>query len=76
VDEGSGHLVRIAVHPSFNHKGIGTRLMAEAVRFFQKAQVSPIMLNTLEDNYQAHRLYEWFNFVRLEQIGFVLRKAL
>ncbi len=76
VDEGSGHLVRIAVHPSFNHKGIGTRLMAEAIRFFQKAQVSPIMLNTLEDNYQAHRLYEWFNFVRLEQIGFVLRKAL
>jgi [ribosomal protein S18]-alanine N-acetyltransferase len=76
VDEESGYLVRIAVHPSVNHKGIGTRLMAEAVRFFQEVQVTRIMLNTQEDNYHAHSLYEWFDFIRLEQIGFVLRKVL
>jgi ribosomal protein S18 acetylase RimI-like enzyme len=76
VDEDSGHLVRIAVHPLAHHKGVGIRLMAEATRFFQKAQVTRIMLNTEEDNYHAHRLYEWFNFIKLEQIGFVLRKAL
>ncbi|HEY4036092.1 MAG TPA: GNAT family N-acetyltransferase [Ktedonobacteraceae bacterium] len=76
VDEESGYLVRIAVHPSVNHQGIGTRLMAEAIRFFQEVQVTRIMLNTQEDNNHAHRLYEWFDFIRLEQMGFVLRKAL
>jgi [ribosomal protein S18]-alanine N-acetyltransferase len=76
VDDEYGYLVRIGVHPSATHKGIGIRLMAEAIRFFQEAQVTRIMLNTQEDNYHAHSLYEWFDFVRLEQIGFVLRKVL
>jgi len=76
VDDESGYLVRIGVHPSVNRQGIGTRLMAEAIRFFQQQQVTRIMLNTQEDNYHAHRLYEWFDFIRLEQMGFVLRKTL
>jgi [ribosomal protein S18]-alanine N-acetyltransferase len=75
VDEESGYLIRIAVHPSVNRQGIGTRLMAKAVRFFQREQVTRILLNTQEDNYHAHRLYEWFDFVRIEQMGFVLRKT-
>ncbi|HTI14856.1 MAG TPA: GNAT family N-acetyltransferase [Dictyobacter sp.] len=76
LEDHYGYLVRIAVHPSVNHQGIGARLMAEAVRFFQQANVSRIMLNTQEDNYHAHRLYEWFGFIRLQQEGFVLRKTL
>ena len=76
VDDESGYLIRIAVHPSVNRQGIGIRLMAEAIRFFKEAQVTRIMLNTQEDNYHAHRLYEWFNFVRIDQMGFVLRKTL
>lgn len=75
-DDEAGYLVRIAVHPSVSGQGIGARLMAEAIRFFQRARVSRIMLNTQEDNYHAHRLYEWFGFERLQQTGFVLRKAL
>ena len=71
-----GYLVRIAVHPSVNGKGIGARLMAEAVRFFEREHVLRIMLNTQDDNAHAHRLYEWFGFVRIPQIGFVLRKPL
>ncbi|GCF07702.1 GNAT family N-acetyltransferase [Dictyobacter arantiisoli] len=76
LDDEYGYLVRIAVHPSATHKGIGVRLMAEAVRFFEQARVSRIMLNTQEDNYHAHQLYEWFGFIRLQQKGFVLRKTL
>ncbi len=75
-DDDAGYLVRIAVHPSVSGQGIGARLMAEAMRFFQGAHVSRIMLNTQDDNYHAHRLYERFGFVRLEQTGFVLRKPL
>ncbi|HLG77734.1 MAG TPA: GNAT family N-acetyltransferase [Ktedonobacteraceae bacterium] len=76
VDDENGYLVRIAVHPSAQGQGIGARLMAEALRFFQRAHVLRIMLNTLNDNYEAHRLYERFGFVRIEQQGFVLRKPL
>jgi len=34
------------------------------------------MLNTQDDNIRAHRLYEWFGFVHIPQMGFVLRKLL
>lgn len=74
IDSDYGYLVRIAVHPSVNGQGIGVRLMAEAVNFFARARVSRIMLNTQQDNVRAHRLYEWFGFLRLAQMGFVLRK--
>ncbi len=75
-DEDFGYLVRIAVHPGASQRGIGARLMAEAIRYFQHQRVSRIMLNTQEDNYRAHRLYEWFGFIRLQHMGFVLRKSL
>ena len=76
LDGEYGYLVRIAVHPSINSKGVGARLMAEAIRFFEREHVLRIMLNTQDDNLHAHRLYEWFGFVRIPQIGFVLRKPL
>ena len=76
LDDEYGYLVRIAVHPSARGHGIGARLMAEAIRFFEKARVIRIMLNTQDDNIQAHRLYEWFGFMRIQQVGFVLRKNL
>lgn len=76
LDGEYGYLVRIAVHPDFHRYGIGARLMAEAVQFFKQARSIRIMLNTQEDNTHAHRLYEWFGFVRIRQIGFVLRETL
>lgn len=76
LDADYGYLVRIAVHPSVEGQRIGARLMAEAIRFFQQARVSRIMLNTQENNLHARRLYEWFGFIRIEQMGFVLRKQL
>ncbi|HLJ34522.1 MAG TPA: GNAT family N-acetyltransferase [Ktedonobacteraceae bacterium] len=76
LDGDYGYLVRIAVHPSVNSRGIGARLMAEAIHFFARERVQRIMLNTQEENNHAHRLYEWFGFARIEQKGFVLRKIL
>lgn len=76
LDDERGYLVRIAVHPSVNGQGVGIRLMSEAIAFFQQEHVLRIMLNTQDDNVRAHRLYEWFGFVRIPQVGFVLRKAL
>lgn len=71
-----GYLVRIAVHPACSGRGIGIRLMTEAMHFFQRAHSTRIMLNTQQENTHAHRLYEWFGFKRLGQIGFILRRQL
>ena len=76
IDGDFGYLVRIAVHPSVGGQAIGARLMAEAIRYFQQSKTMRIMLNTEESNTHAHRLYEWFGFIRIDQIGFVLRKNL
>jgi len=76
VDNDCGYLVRIAVHPTVASQGIGARLMAEAIRFFKQEHVARILLNTQEDNIHAHRLYEWFGFLLIQQTGFVLRKSL
>ncbi|GAC1391934.1 MAG: GNAT family N-acetyltransferase [Ktedonobacteraceae bacterium] len=76
LDSDYGYLVRIAVHPSAEGQHIGIRLMAEAIHFFQRERVTRIMLNSQADNTHAHRLYEWFGFVRIQQMGFVLRKHL
>lgn len=76
LDGEFGYLVRIAVHPSVGGQQIGARLMSEAIRFFQASRSTRIMLNTQEENTYAHRLYEWFGFIRIQQKGFVLRKNL
>ena len=75
VDALTGYLVRIAVHPRVEGQGVGTRLMAEAVRYFERHHVWKIMLNTEEQNTRAHRLYERFGFQLVEPRGYVLGRA-
>jgi ribosomal-protein-alanine N-acetyltransferase len=76
TDGDLGYLVRIAVHPRYHSQGVGTRLMAEAMRYFAGEHVLRILLNTEEANAHAHRLYEWFGFERVEPRGFVLAREL
>lgn len=76
LDQTTGYLVRIAIHPRAQGQGIGVRLLAEAVEYFARAGVTRILLNTQEDNTRAHRLYEWFGFERVEPSGFVLGRSI
>ena len=69
-----GYLARVAVHPGAQGQGIGTRLVAEAIRFFRTRGVRSIALNTQRDNYRAQRLYRWFGFRPVEQEAVVLQK--
>src|SRR5438445_12474844 len=59
LEDEFGYLVRIAVDPTVGSQGIGSRLMAEAIRFFERAKVLRIMLNTQQENPYAHRPYDW-----------------
>jgi [ribosomal protein S18]-alanine N-acetyltransferase len=76
VDGGIGYLVRIAVHPRAAGRGVGTRLMAEAVRYFRAHHVWKIVLNTEESNVRAQALYERFGFHMVYQRGFVLERSI
>ena len=58
------HLVRIAVAPAFQGRGIGVRLLAEIVDFCAGHGAEFLTLNTQADNRPAQRLYEWFGFLR------------
>jgi GNAT superfamily N-acetyltransferase len=76
VDGLTGYLVRIAIHPRTEGQGIGTRLMAEAIRYFAHAHVLAILLNTEEQNARAHRLYERFGFHLVHGRGFALGRPI
>ncbi|MBC7263883.1 MAG: HAD-IA family hydrolase, partial [Chloroflexi bacterium] len=43
-------------------QGIGTRMLAEAIRFFERQGVEHIILDTQADNERSQRLYRWFGF--------------
>lgn len=58
------HLVRIAVAPEYQGRGIGVRLLAEVVDYCASRRAHVLTLNTQADNHAAQRLYEWFGFAR------------
>ncbi|MFI5271463.1 MAG: GNAT family N-acetyltransferase [Ktedonobacterales bacterium] len=74
LDATTGYLVRIAVHPRAQGSGVAARLMAEAVRYFQRSNVLRILLNTQEANVRAQALYDRFGFERVPPRGFVLSR--
>lgn len=71
-----GYLARVAVHPDYQRRGIGTRLMTEAVGFFKRERVRSITLNTQQDNLASQRLYRWFGFKLVGEEAVVLRMDL
>jgi [ribosomal protein S18]-alanine N-acetyltransferase len=76
VDADIGYLVRIAVHPRAQGQGIGTRLIAEAVRYFATHRVHRIVLNAEETNRRAQSLYLRFGFHPVCTRGFVLEREI
>ncbi|MFN2156096.1 MAG: GNAT family N-acetyltransferase [Anaerolineae bacterium] len=62
-----GHITRIAVHPRYQGRRIGVRLLAEAIETLAQDGVFGITLNTQQDNERALRLYTWFGFRTLGQ---------
>ena len=61
---GTGHLVRITVHPDAQNVGVGSALMASALQHFGSLGIQQVSLNTQLDNHRSHRLYDKFGFER------------
>ena len=58
------HIVRIAVHPHWQGRGIAKQLLADVILHAQRSSVQRISLNTQTTNHVAHRLYSRFGFVQ------------
>lgn len=56
------YIIRVAVDPPHWGKGVGTRLLAEAIAMARTQRAFPVRLNTQRSNRRARRLYAWFGF--------------
>jgi ribosomal-protein-alanine N-acetyltransferase len=71
-----GHLNRVAVHPDYQGRGIGARLLVEAIEFFRMEKVKAITLNTQKDNTVSQHLYRHFGFRPMGEEALVLKRDL
>jgi ribosomal protein S18 acetylase RimI-like enzyme len=76
VARDQGHIIRLAVHPDWQGRGVGTRLLADAIEFFRLIKAQAVLVNTQIDNAASRRLYERAGFVRLAEDVPVLVKDL
>jgi len=76
LDTQHAHLIRVAVHPTWQGRGIGVRLLAEGLDALREAGAEFVTLNTQQDNQRSQRLYRWFGFRRIGEEMLVWVKAL
>ena len=57
------HIVRIAVHPHWQGRGIAKQLLADVIAYAHQSTIQRISLNTQEDNQVAQHLYKQFGFL-------------
>jgi ribosomal protein S18 acetylase RimI-like enzyme len=62
LQEGRGHIVRLATHPDWQRRGIAGRLLGEALVALGQGGARTITVNTQENNHTSLRLYRRFNF--------------
>jgi ribosomal-protein-alanine N-acetyltransferase len=71
-----GHLARLAIHPDYQGRRIGTRLLISALTSLKQHQVVAVTLNTQTDNEASRRLYERFGFHRTGERAAVWQSSL
>jgi ribosomal-protein-alanine N-acetyltransferase len=58
----SAHLARLAVHPEYTNKNIGSRLVIEMLAYFSKNGQKQITVNTQNDNSASLAVYKKLGF--------------
>lgn len=62
ADSLGGHLARLAVHPGHQNQRVGTALVRDVLREFERRGVVRVSVNTQKENKSSIRLYEKFGF--------------
>ena len=57
-----GHITTLAVHPEFQHRRIGSRVLLALVDEARTRPVRSLALEVRVANWPAQRLYSWFGF--------------
>jgi ribosomal-protein-alanine N-acetyltransferase len=73
---GQGHLIRLAVHPERQGRGVGARLLAEALTHLLAAGAQSLTLNTQADNYSSQSLYRRFGYLPTGESTTVMARTL
>ncbi|WP_299026451.1 GNAT family N-acetyltransferase [uncultured Thermanaerothrix sp.] len=58
----NAHLARLAVHPSWQRRGIGQALLYDVMRYFCEHHISQLTVNTQQDNHASLALYRKAGF--------------
>lgn len=58
----NAHLARLAVHPQWQHRGIGRALLADAIAHFTRQRVPQMTVNTQHNNLASLALYQQAGF--------------
>ena len=58
----SAQLVRLAVHPRFQARGIGRQLLVSSLLYAHQLRIERVFLNTQESNAPSQKLYESLQF--------------
>jgi ribosomal protein S18 acetylase RimI-like enzyme len=67
ADTLGGHLARLAVHPAYQGRGVGTALVANILRAFESMGMVRVSVNTQLDNLASIKLYHKFGFIRKDE---------
>jgi ribosomal-protein-alanine N-acetyltransferase len=59
---GQGHLIRLAVHPNFQQRRIGEKLLIESLHYQIAAGAYPLTVNTQSNNLSSQKLYRRFGY--------------
>ena len=62
--ENQGHIISIAVDKNYRRMGAGTELLLKAIGILSLLRIDAIYLEVREQNTEAVRFYEKFNFIR------------
>jgi ribosomal protein S18 acetylase RimI-like enzyme len=65
--QAEAQIVRLAVHPSMQRRGIGHQLLVDSIRYAHEQSAYRVQLNTQESNKASQRLYESYQFRRQGQ---------
>jgi len=72
----SGYVQRLAVDPTARRRGIARHLLADALRWMGRRDITRALVNTATDNHSALALYEGFGFERQSGSLVILERAL
>lgn len=62
ISGGSGHISQISIHPAHQNRGLGRRLMSEAISEFRRLGYESASLAVTSTNEPAYHLYESIGF--------------